>query len=412
MNPPNTPDAPGQSQAQDQAPTTLFSFGFIGLCLLIFLAYCNITVYYSLYVHLANIGIPEGWRGFLIGSSSLATIACYLVLSPFMTRRRAAACAIAGALTLMACGSGYLFLQSPGGILALRLANGLGIYLIMAASMTLLVSLIPSGRSGQAFGLYSVAILLPYSIVPSVFDALGPRLGSLANGYTIMSLCLVPAMAVVFVVGRRRKADSRPEPSVSLRDMYANAARPRIALLLCINALYIVGFSSMFFMAKGFFESKGFQGVGFFFTMQMVCMIVLRLMANRLFDRVRKLRLVRLSFALTAAGFVMLTWAQGLGMVCASALLLGVGMGLSSPALYGLMFTISDERYRAVNSNLMTMSLQTGSFLGPMIGSEAVHLLGYAHFPLANAAVILAGAAVSFIIVARRFDPDGAAARA
>ena len=398
--------------AQDKPPASLFSFGFLGLCLLIFLAYCNITVYYSLYVHLTNIGIPEGWRGFLIGSSSLATIVCYLLLSPLMTRRRAALCAIAGSLTLMACGSGYLYLQSPGGILALRLANGLGIYLIMASSMTLLVSLIPTERSGQAFGLYSVAILLPYSIVPSVFDALGASLGSLASGYMAMSLCLVPAMAVVFVVGRRQGAGGRPEPRVSLGDMYANAAKPRIALLLCINALYIIGFSSMFFMAKGFFESKGFSGVGFFFTMQTVCMIVLRLLANRLFDRVRKLRLIRLSFVLTAAGFVLLCTTSGLAMVCASALLLGVGMGLSSPALYGLMFTISDSRYRAINSNLMTMALQTGNFLGPMIGSEAVHMLGYERFPLVNAGVILTAVALSYVMASRRIDPDRAASRA
>lgn len=395
-----------------KTPDTLLTFGFIGLCVLIFLTYCNITVYYSLYTHLANISIPEGWRGFLIGSSSLATIFCYLCLSTLMTRRNAPLCAVAGAALLMACGAGYLFLRGPGGILLLRLANGVGIYLLMAATMTLLVSLIPPNRSGQAFGLYSVAILLPYSIVPSVFDMVNAHLSSLAYGYTAMSLCLIPAMAVVLVVGRKSRGDGPQEERVSLKAMYANAAKPRTALLLATNALYIVGFSSMFFMAKGFFEAHGFKSVGFFFTVQTLCMIVLRLLGSRLFDREPKLRLIRLSFTLTALGFVMLCTTQGLVMLCASAVLLGIGMGLSSPALYGLMFTISEPRFKAINSNLMTMSLQSGNFLGPMIGSEAVHMLGYGYFPLVNAGVIACGIAATYVLASKWLDPDRAVSKA
>ena len=36
----------------------LFSIDFVFACLLIFLTYCNITVFYNLYVYLQQIGIP------------------------------------------------------------------------------------------------------------------------------------------------------------------------------------------------------------------------------------------------------------------------------------------------------------------------------------------------------------------
>jgi hypothetical protein len=40
----------------------------------------------------------------------------------------------------------------------------------------------------------------------------------------------------------------------SLADMYRNAASPSIGLVLVLNTIYIVSFSSLFFMAEGLFD--------------------------------------------------------------------------------------------------------------------------------------------------------------
>lgn len=387
----------------------LFTPEFIGLCLLVFLIYCNITVFYNLYGFLAGIGIAPEWRGFLIGCSSLSTIALFLVAGPFLTRRNAPRWACLGAFLLLACGLSYGLARGVAAILAVRLVHGAAISLLTASCMTLLVSSIPPERGGQAFSFYSVAILLPYSIVPLVFDLLAPLLPSPAWGYGLMALLLLPATAVIRGIDRRSRGGGPASASAPMgfRDMFANARRPPVALLLTGNAVYLVTFSSLFFMAKSLFQHLGHANVGSFFTIQMCGMIAVRVLANRVFDRIPKARLIRVSFALSAASFGVMAAATSLAMLYLAALVMGLGMGLGSPALYGLMFSVSEPRFKAVNSNLMMVALQIGNFLGPMLGAFSVHQLGFSGFLAVDALVSLLGVLLGFLLVSRRVDPEG-----
>lgn len=391
----------------DNGQPRLFSFEFLVLCLLIFFTYCNTTVFYSLDVYLGLLGIGQQWRGFLIGSSSLATIASYLLFSPHMTARTARPCACVGAVLLLACGVSYLYAGSPMEMLVLRLVNGVGVYLLSASVMTLLVRIIPANRSGQAFGLYSVALLLPYSVVPAAFDSFSRSRESLAHGYMAMSLFLIPALALILFMGLRRDRGAcrtGPAKAVTFRDMFANAATPPVALLLTMSALYLTTFSSVFFMAKGFFRSMGLGHVGAFFTIQMACMIVVRLFGGRLFDRVRKTRLIGLCFALTGLSCALAATASGTIQINLSAAVMGLGMGVGTPALNALMFAVSDARFKGVNANLMTMSQQLGSFLGPALGAVAVHHAGYAGFLMLGVAACAAALALCAVFVRRDMD--------
>jgi len=191
--------------------STLLTMEFVSICLLVFLTYCNLTVFYNLYLYLEQIGIAANWRGFLIGSSALATIIFFLFATPYMRADNAARWASVGLLMLIGCGFSYLHARSVPSLLAVRLAHGAAVYLLSASSMTLLTENIPTERSGQAFSLYSIALLLPYSIVPAAFDAISPHMASLAVGYRDMSLFLVPALGMVFLIDRRRKR--RPAPA-------------------------------------------------------------------------------------------------------------------------------------------------------------------------------------------------------
>jgi predicted MFS family arabinose efflux permease len=83
---------------------------------------------------------------------------------------------------------------------------------------------------------------------------------------------------------------------------------------------------------------------------------------------------------------------------------MGTGMGLGSPAMNALMFSISDARFKGVNSNLMTMSQQMGNFLGPMLGALAAKNLGYAGFLDLGAAACLLALALCVWYAARNLD--------
>ena len=384
---------------KDNSTQPLFTFEFTALCLLIFVAYGNVSVYYGLYVYVAQIGVPLQWRGLIVGGSSLATIACFIVATPYLTMRIAARATYAGLVLLIASGLGYLFVRDTAGLLLLRLLCGAGVYLVSASSMTRLVSIIPPNRAGQAFGFYSVASLLPFSLVPALFDWMVPLLGSMDRGYAIMSLALVPAAAVNYMIGRRgwrpRQGDVQVQGS-SFTEMFANLKKPSITMLLLVNTVYSITFSSIFFLAKALFNDRGIANVGLFYGIQTFCMIAIRVGANRIFDQVEKVRLVRVCYALTATGFALIAASDSLWVLYLAALVIGVGMGLGVPSLNGLMFGLSEPRFRAMNTNLMMMSVHVGNVCGPVLGNVAVGLMGYEGFLYMGCAANLLGILMSF----------------
>lgn len=385
----------------------LLTFRFVAICLFMLLAYCNIAVFYGLYPYLESIGVPQPWRGPIISASSLATIAGFLLFTPRLTVASAPRAIFVGIGMLIACGVGYLFVRDVPGLFVLRLVNGVAIALLTASATTLLVAHIAPSRSGQAFGVYSLAGLIPYSIVPSAYDHLGWLFPTAAHGYAAMSLMLVPAALVNLALLRERGADAcRHEEcadarAAGARTMLDSLRTPRTGLMLLINTVYYLNFSALFFLAKSLFASRGLGGVGLFFSIQTALMILIRLFASRLFDEVKKTLLILWCYALTSAGFGLLFLAHGPALEIASALVLGLGMGVGPPALNALMYALSEPPLKAMNSNLMVMALQAGNFLGPILGGLAVGLLGYSGFLAVGAAASLGGMALVGLFLRR-----------
>ena len=382
----------------DSASQSLFTFEFLALCLLIFVAYGNVSVYYGLYQYVSQIGVPHQWRGLIVGISNLATITCFLVATPYLTMALAARTTYAGIGLLFVCGMSFLFVHDTWGLLLLRIVNGTGVYLLSASSMIRLVSIIPPGRSGQAFGFYSIATLLPFSLVPGFFDWLTAALGSVDRGYALMALTLLPSVLVNYLIGRRGwrpRMDGAVAQAITFSEMAANARKPSIGMLLIVNTVYSITFSSVFFLSKGLFNDRGVENVGLFYGIQTFFMIAIRVLGNRVFDRLNKLYLVRLCYALTAVAFAMIAWSESLGMLYGAAVVLGLGMGVGVPSLNGLMFNLSEPRYRAANTNLMMMSVHVGNVSGPILGNVAVGLMGYSGLMIAGLVVNLAGILLS-----------------
>ncbi len=376
----------------------LMTFEFLGLCFISGVTYCNIAVFYNLFDYLQTLGIPADLCGVLIGAYSLTAVALYLLVSPFINADNAPRTMWLGMIVLAVCGQSYFFIHSFWGLLGLRMLNGLGQFLMAAAGMALFIAVIPLSRSGQAFGLYSIAGLLPYGTVPAVMDALAAYIPTPPHGYAAVTFLLLPAAWIVQQVKKRCKNQEIPTEKPRLpnwRDICSNLMQGPVILLLFLNVGYSIGWSSLFFLFKKFADQKGLVNVGYFFTTQMGMMIILRLLGGRIFDALDKRKLVMVSAALVALGYMALDHLPGLWAFPLVALLFGVGMGSGSPALYGLMFELSPPRFRSVNANLMLCAVQLGFVFGPVLGVGVVARFGYHGFFMACAALAALTSALS-----------------
>lgn len=384
-------------------PRKLFTFEFVGCCIIAFLAMCNVSVFYNLFNYLQTLGIPAELRGLVVGTYSLTAMVLYVVASPFLDVPSAPRTMLLGMVLMGASGVAYLFVHSFWGLMALRMVNGAGQFCTSGAVMTLLVSIIPAEKSGQAFGMYSVGMLLSYAAMPTLMDALAPFMPSAADGYAVATVSLLPAAWIVSRIRRRRKerplspAANKQRPAWA--DIGANVIRLPIVLLLLLNISYVANWGSLFFLFKGFAHQHGLANVGVFFTAQMFSMILVRLLAVRLFDAIEKAWLVGICFLTVALGYLALDHLPGMWAVPLVGVLFGLGMGMGYPAINGLMFEVSVPRLRGLNANLMLSAVQAGYFLGPVVGGALVALGDYHVYFVASSGLACVSAALSLVWV-------------
>ncbi len=385
-------------------PRTLWTFEFFGLCMIAFLGVCNVSVFYNLFNYLQTLGIPAELRGLVIGAYSLTAMALYLVGSPFLNIGNAPRVMLLGMVMMAVSGFAYFFVHSFWGLLALRMLNGAGQFCTSGGTMALFVSVIPPEKSGQAFGLYSVAILLGYAAVPTLMDTLAPFIPSPPHGYAAATAWLAPAAWIVWRIRRRRGA--RLEASLAKghlpawADIRSNVTQLPVALLLLLNMSYFANWSSLFFLFKGFAQQQGLANVGALFSVQMISMIVMRLLGGRLFDVFDKSRLAGMCFIIVGLAHLALDNLPGTWATPLVGTLFGLGMGLGYPAINGLMLQISTERFRSLNANLMLFAVQAGFFLGPVLGGVLVAHWEYRGYFLASAGLAFTAATLSFVLAA------------
>jgi MFS family permease len=380
----------------------LLTFEFIGLCLIVLLLTDYLSVFYNLFNYLETLGIPADLRGLVVGSFSISAMLLYLVASPFLNLANASRTVALGIGLLIASGLAYFFIESFWGLLTLRLINGAGQFCVTAGAMTLFVWIIPRERSGQAFALYSVAMLFSYAVGPAAMETLEPFIPTPAYAYAITTVLLMPAAWIVWSISSRHSealvADVTQGHLPAWGDIRANLAQRPLLLLLLMNMIHSANWMGLFFLFKGFALEHGLVNVGTFFMMQMMSMIVIRLIAGRLFDLVDKERLIQISFLIVAAGYLALDYIPGAWAVPLLGLGFGLGMGFGFPALSGLMFDVSDQRFRSVNSNLTLFSMQSGFFFGPVVGGALVAYRGYHGYFLASSALALVAATLGQVL--------------
>lgn len=383
-------------------PRKLFTFEFIGLCVVAFLAICNVSVFYNLFSYLETLGIPPGLRGLVIGTYSLTAMVLYLVASPFLNVASAPLAMLLGMALMGASGIAYLFVHSFWGLMALRMLNGAGQFCTSGGAMVLIVSVIPAEKNGQAFGIYSMGMLLSYAAVPTLMDALAPLMPTPADGYAVATVSLLPAAWIVVRIYRRCKerpvspAANKERPTWA--DIGPNVIRLPVVLLLFLNISYVANWGSLFFLFKGFAQQQGLANVGVFFTAQTFSMLLVRLLAVRLFDTIEKSWLVGICFVTIALGQIALDHLSGMWAVPLIGVFFGLGMGIGYPAINGLMFEASAPRFRGLNANLMLSAVQAGYFLGPVVGGALVGHWGYHGYFLASSGLAVGAAILSVVL--------------
>ena len=179
-------------------PRKLWSFEFLALCLIIAVAFANVSVFYSFYHYLGAIGIPIGWRGFLVGLEPMSAFILRLFILPWLHVRNAYAVAMTSLVLLIFVSCSYLWVSTVQAMIVLRIFHGAVFVLLTSAVIAMIVNFIPADKSGKGFSAISIATMIPYAIVPPLSEVLIPYFRNEADIYAAVSIFSVSAIVLLF----------------------------------------------------------------------------------------------------------------------------------------------------------------------------------------------------------------------
>ncbi len=344
-----------------------------------FLVYSNISVFFHFYGYLGTLSIEPRWYGLLISVFSAVPLVVRPLISPFFHTANAYRYLYMGAGFLIGSLALYTFAGGFWSMLLVRILHGFSFVLLGTALMTVTVEFIPKERSGQFFGLLSVIVLIPNTIVPPVL----PFLTGTFGGFTQVLILFAVVTGLVFpLLGSTRKPGANPgerqrPKGLTRAEIAEDLGDIVIASLLASMLLLYTAHALVFFFLDGFGRHIGITATGFFLTLSTAGEIGVRVAAGGLFDRFNKWKLAALCMAAMAPVYWALAHVRGESVFFLVGLLLGLGWGVAMPVFNALLFDVSRPRLRAFNTNMGFQMFQGGFFLGPFIGAPLVASWGF-----------------------------------
>jgi len=338
------------------------------------LAYANISVFFQFYEYLQTLSIDPRWFGLLMSVFSAVSLVVRPFISTVFHAENALRFLVLGALLVAAALLSYGLAEDFLSLLFVRAFHGLGFVILGTALMAMTVQYIPEEKSGQAFGLRAIVILIPTLVIPPLLPFMIRNMGSFPAVLMLFAGVTVLVLPVIGVL-RNHRSSSREEPPCSRlngAEILKNLQNRHIIGTLGAMLLLYSTFALIFFFLAGFGSTIGISNVGVFFTVALTAEIVIRIVAGSLFDRFPKHHLAGASMALLAGSYALLATARSVDALVMLAVLVGLGWGVAMPVFNGLMFDLSPPRFRPFNVNIGLQMFQGGFFFGPFIGGFVV----------------------------------------
>lgn len=282
--------------------------------------------------------------------------------------------AIAAAITGM-----YVFADSIGSLLLMRVGYGIGFGMASTIIPTIVSQIIPIKRMGEGIGYFGLSTSLAMSI--------GPLIGlnvMESSGFSMLTTIGMITMLLAFpllLLSRSIPAE-RAKPSVQISSSSEKIPfNTKLVLPAVLNVILAVTYGGLLSFIALFGESVHLEQVGLFFLFNAITIIIIRPISGRLFDRKGPAAVLIPAGVCVVASLAVLSYTTSMPMLILSALLYGLGFGAIQPSLQAWMLRSSTQaQYGMANSmfyNSTDLGVATGAILLGAISAASDYAIMY-----------------------------------
>jgi MFS family permease len=329
----------------------------------------------SIPVALARAGRPDSEIGAIVGVAALVQIASALIGGALIDRFGAMRLFVLGGISyLVAAGILYLSGVGPeatGAIVAARVLQGIGSGLALPSALTVVPSLVSAARRGVAIASagsaqnLTLVVLPPVSLV--VLDSYG------LQGVTVLVGALVAgaiALAVIRPLSRRENEASHLEAA---KRRFGFAYRRSWAAPMAVVMLFVLHWGVLTAYLPQRSESVG-ANIGLFFAADGLFVLLARIPAGWMADRIPPVWPVLVGIAMTALAVVLLFPLPTTEVLILAGTLTGLGAALIVQPLLVALTERSSDADRGSAFAIFNASFAASLALGtvgtaPLIGS-------------------------------------------
>ena len=277
---------------------------------------------------------------------------------------------VVAAGSLLAAIAGGLYFV-PGGLATLlisRLVLGAGEGMVFTAGATWVVDLAPPGRRARVIGLYGLAVWGGLSLGPPIGDAL-LRASSFDAVWAFTTISpLIGTFVALRLPDPFRPAEERERRPLIARE----SLRPGVGL-----SLATVGYAAMASFIVLDLDAQGAGHGAAAFTAFAATVVITRLAAGDLPDRIGPLRCAAGAAVVEVAGLVLIALATSLPLALAGAVFMGSAFALIYPSLSLVVVNSVPEARRGAALGTFTAFFDVGMGLGGPLAGLAVVVGGY-----------------------------------
>lgn len=340
---------------------------------------CNsfIAVFYCFEQWLGTMAISPNWRGVLL-SSMFAMVLLFRPLASVFLLRRGKLLAMGLSIVVSSCVMlAYAYVGGPhaiGLIWVLRIVQGIALAVFSSCTVAVLVSCIPRGQSARGFAIFSLTMLLPYSIIPAAAEPILPLLGGEAGLFAISALLGLPSLLMLIPLAPRLRTPEMPpenDGGMSGRALWQAVSHSGLFFVYMACLTFSIMTILAIFFIKGLCAVTGAHPA-WFFSIYTLTIILVRLAGSNRLDTLPRYRVTLICSLLLTCCMLGLAWGP-LWAFMPLTFLYGIGLGLLYPLLAAAIYDRSTPDTRSINSNVMMATFDASGMLAPLIGGMVVN---------------------------------------
>lgn len=318
-----------------------------------------------------SLGAPASQVGVLMSMFAVTALIFRFVAGPALDTFNKKYIVMGAMGILAAAYIGFSLSATIPALMVFRLLQGVGNAFGNVCCLAIVAEALPKDKFSTGIGYYSCAQVVSQAIGPTVGLQLVAWFG---YQYTYIITAFIMLLAVLAAT-RIKLPPRRPKKfQMKLKNIIAREALTPASITFFVA----MGFTTINALLIVYAGKRGVEGgIGLFFTVYALTMLVTRPMVGRLTDRFGFVRVCIPAILMTALSFLIISAADSLWMFLLAAFVNAFGYGAVQPALQSLTMKSVPAGRRGSASSTNYIGMDTATIIGPSVAGVLADAVGY-----------------------------------